>query len=119
MPQPLPSSPGPVALLDPGPRPGTPVGTTPWACVICPRSAPEPGGCCSAACADEASRELDRNLRALRRRRAGPGSAAGARRLAERSGHLSSALLRWHPRDGQRPLPPAGKLPSGDLAVTP
>lgn len=109
------SSRGPVSLPEPGPRPGTPVGSTPWACVMCDRSAAEPGGCCSAACASDARWELDHNTRALRRIRGLGGDSARARRLAERNGHLSSALLRWQPAAPPAASPTVG---TADLAST-
>jgi hypothetical protein len=95
----------PVQLPEPGPRPGTPVGATAWACVMCFRSAAHPGGCCSATCAGEARRELRRNTNRLQGRRLGH-DVATTRWLAERNGRLSSALLRWGP-GGQRSTQPS------------
>lgn len=103
---PVVSSREPTPLPEPGPRPGTPAGSTPWACVMCDRSAPEPGGCCSTRCASDAQAALEHNARLLRRLRRHGGDAARARRLAERNGHLSSALLRWRPAPTDT-VPPA------------
>jgi hypothetical protein len=68
--------------------------TTAWVCLMCPRPVPAAISCCSAGCVLAADRELQHNLQALRR--LGPPGEGGttARHLAERTGHLSSAVLR-------------------------
>jgi hypothetical protein len=74
------------------------LGEVHWGCVVCSREASQPGGCCSASCASQAHLELDRNARTLRHLTA-TREAAEARRVAERNGRLSSALMRWRPQD--------------------
>jgi hypothetical protein len=105
----------PVSMPEPGLRPGMPVGDTPWPCVMCFRSASQPGGCCSTTCAIEAHRELARNAHQLRRRRAG----TDARWLAERNGRLSSALLRWRPTTSRSAEPTTAARPDPLTAVHP
>jgi hypothetical protein len=100
-PAPLPSG-APVQVPEPGLRPGMPLGDTPWPCVMCLRSASQPGGCCSTTCAMQAHRELARNAQQLRSGQVG----TDVRSLAERNGRLSSALLRWRP-DALRSAEPA------------
>jgi hypothetical protein len=101
MPDPLPTQPSRTVLLpEPGPRVGTPLGDTPWSCVMCFRSAPQPAGCCSMVCADDANAEFAYNARVLCDLPAGARPAT-AHRLAERNGRLSSALLRWHAAGGR------------------
>ncbi len=68
-------------------------------CLVCSGSAPQPDGCCSPACAHLAHLELQATSRRLQDRSGGAGSESASgvdhRRLAERAGRLSSALLRW------------------------
>ena len=70
-----------------------------WTCLVCAGPAAQPEGCCSATCADLADLELQATSRHLQGRANDlADDAAGAerhRRLAERAGRLSSALLRW------------------------
>jgi hypothetical protein len=86
---------GDVGALDPT---GTvPVPDLGWSCIICAAPTAQADACCSLACVQAAQRELQRNvtrLRALARRLAPPDAR---RRVAERNGRLSSALLRWRP----------------------
>lgn len=65
-----------------------------WSCLMCPREVPSAVSCCSTGCVLAANRELQHNLRALRRLDAPAGDDPGLRHLAERTGHLSSAVLR-------------------------
>jgi hypothetical protein len=113
-PAPLPSG-APVQVLEPGLRPGMPVGDTPWPCVMCFRSASQPGGCCSTTCAMQAHRELARNAQQLRSGRVG----TDARWLAERNGRLSSALLRWRPDALRSAEPAATAMPAPGAVVHP
>jgi predicted nucleic acid-binding Zn ribbon protein len=68
-----------------------------WLCLMCQAPTEQADVCCSLACVQAAQRELQRNvtrLRLLARRLAPPDAR---RRVAERNGRLSSALLRWRP----------------------
>lgn len=66
-------------------------------CIICAAPTEQADACCSLACVQAAQRELQRNVTRLRQlaRRLAPPDAR--RRVAERNGRLSSALLRWRP----------------------
>ena len=69
-----------------------------YVCIMCEAPTEQADACCSLACAQSAQRELQRNvtrLRQLSRRLAAPDAR---RRVAERNGRLSSALLRWRPQ---------------------
>jgi hypothetical protein len=66
-------------------------------CVVCAARTPEFDACCSVECAEEAAREVQRNLAVLRRLRLPDTPSETRLRLAERNGRLSSALLRWRP----------------------
>jgi hypothetical protein len=66
-------------------------------CVVCATRTPEFDACCSVECAEEAAREVQRNLAVLRRLRLPDAPSETRLRLAERNGRLSSALLRWRP----------------------
>jgi hypothetical protein len=69
----------------------------PCSCIICDAPTDQVDACCSLPCAQAAQRELQRNVTRLRQlaRRLAPPDAR--RRVAERNGRLSSALLRWRP----------------------
>lgn len=75
------------------PAPAEPV----WACIMCAAPTQQADACCSLPCVQAAQRELQRNVTRLRQlaRRLAPPDAR--RRVAERNGRLSSALLRWRP----------------------
>jgi predicted nucleic acid-binding Zn ribbon protein len=66
-------------------------------CIMCDAPTEQADACCSLPCAQAAQRELQRNVTRLRHlaRRLAPPDAR--RRVAERNGRLSSALLRWRP----------------------
>jgi predicted nucleic acid-binding Zn ribbon protein len=66
-------------------------------CVICSSPTDEVETCCSLACAQLAERELQRNVARIRRMTRHVASTEARRRVAERNGRLSSALLRWRP----------------------
>lgn len=77
------------------------------ACVICAAPTDQVVSCCSLACAQQAERELQRNVARIRRMARHVASNEARRRVAERNGRLSSALLRWRP-EGAEPLPGSG-----------
>jgi hypothetical protein len=88
---------GDVGALDP--LEGVALPDARWVCIICEAPTDQADACCSLPCAQAAERELQRNvtrLRQLARRLASPDAR---RRVAERNGRLSSALLRWRPED--------------------
>jgi hypothetical protein len=76
-------------------------------CVICAAPTDQVETCCSLACAQRAERELQRNVARIRRMARHVASNEARRRVAERNGRLSSALLRWRP-DGSEALAESG-----------
>jgi hypothetical protein len=66
-------------------------------CIICAAATVEIDACCSLPCVQEAAREVERNLAVLQGSRSPDAPSETRRRLAERNGRLSSALLRWQP----------------------
>lgn len=87
----------------------SPVATA-WVCLMCPREVSSAVSCCSERCVRAADRELQDNLRALRHLEHEDHVGAATRQLAERTGHLSSAVLRQavhrpHSEPDQRPDP--------------
>jgi hypothetical protein len=75
-------------------------------CVICAAPTDEVETCCSLACAQQAKRELQRNVARIRRMARHVASNEARRRVAERNGRLSSALLRWRPEAAERVAEP-------------
>lgn len=79
------------------PRTATSVIDAAGTCLLCSAPTVESLACCSLYCAEQAQREFRWNVDLLERLGHDDSTAPERRRLAERNGRLSSALLRFRP----------------------